>query len=147
MRRLARAAGAGAARATASGCSASTTATTATAAPTAWRGSTSCWQREGIADADGEVWLHCYPRVLGYAFKPVSFWYCHRADGALAAVVVEVNNTFGERHCYLLARRRQLGFGPRAARAQGLPRLAVLRRQRQLPLPLHAHRSAAATPA
>ena len=57
---------------------------------------------EGIADADGEVWLHCYPRVLGYTFKPVSFWYCHRADGSLRAIVVEVNNTFGERHCYLL---------------------------------------------
>jgi DUF1365 family protein len=58
--------------------------------------------REGIDDADGEVWLHCYPRVLGYAFKPVSFWYCHRADHRLRAIVVEVNNTFGERHCYLL---------------------------------------------
>ena len=53
-------------------------------------------------DADGEVWLHTYPRVFGYVFKPVSFWYCHRSDGSLAAVVVEVNNTFGERHCYLL---------------------------------------------
>ena len=59
-------------------------------------------QREGIHDADGEVWLHTYPRVLGYTFKPVSFWYCHRADGRLRAIVVEVNNTFGERHCYLL---------------------------------------------
>ena len=56
----------------------------------------------GIAPGQGEVWLHTYPRVLGYVFKPVSFWYCHRADGALAAIVVEVNNTFGERHCYLL---------------------------------------------
>ncbi len=62
--------------------------------------------REGIHDATGEVWLHTYPRVLGYSFKPVSFWYCHRASddqgGALRAIVVEVNNTFGERHCYLL---------------------------------------------
>jgi DUF1365 family protein len=58
--------------------------------------------KEGITDAPGEVWLHTYPRVLGYVFKPVSFWYCHRADGSLAAVVAEVNNTFGERHCYLL---------------------------------------------
>jgi len=57
---------------------------------------------EGVTDAGGEAWLHTYPRVLGYAFMPVSFWYCHRADGSLAAVVVEVNNTFGERHCYLL---------------------------------------------
>jgi len=61
--------------------------------------------REGIHDAQGEVWLHCFPRVLGHAFKPVSFWYCHRsreAGAGLAAIVVEVNNTFGERHCYLL---------------------------------------------
>ena len=58
--------------------------------------------REGVVDATGEVWLHCYPRVLGHTFKPVSFWYCHRADATLAAIVVEVNNTFGERHCYLL---------------------------------------------
>ena len=57
----------------------------------------------GIADADGEVWLHCIPRMFGFAFKPASFWYAHRADGTLAAIVVEVNNTFGERHCYLLA--------------------------------------------
>ncbi|MDE2565609.1 MAG: DUF1365 domain-containing protein [Burkholderiales bacterium] len=57
---------------------------------------------QGIDDADGEAWLQTYPRMLGYVFKPVSFWYCHRADGALRAVVAEVNNTFGERHCYLL---------------------------------------------
>ncbi len=59
--------------------------------------------RAGIADAQGELWLHTFPRVLGYVFNPVSFWFCHRSDGALRAVVCEVNNTFGERHCYLLA--------------------------------------------
>jgi DUF1365 family protein len=59
-------------------------------------------QSEGINDATGEIWLHCYPRVFGYTFKPVSFWYCHGADKTLRAIVVEVNNTFGERHCYLL---------------------------------------------
>lgn len=58
---------------------------------------------EGIDDADGEVWLHTFPRVLGHVFKPVSFWYAHRSDGSLAAVLAEVNNTFGERHAYLLA--------------------------------------------
>ena len=60
--------------------------------------------KEGISDATGEVWLHTYPRVLGYTFKPVSFWYCHTGSGALRTIVVEVNNTFGERHCYLLDR-------------------------------------------
>ncbi|NBX56373.1 MAG: DUF1365 domain-containing protein [Betaproteobacteria bacterium] len=57
---------------------------------------------QGVDDAQGEVWLHTYARVLGYVFKPVSFWYCHRADNSLAAIVAEVNNTFGERHCYVL---------------------------------------------
>jgi DUF1365 family protein len=61
---------------------------------------------EGVHDADGEIWLQTYPRLLGYAFKPVSFWYCHRADGSLAAVLAEVNNTFGERHVYLLEQAR-----------------------------------------
>ena len=57
---------------------------------------------EGITDAAGEVWLHCYPRIFGFTFKPVSFWYCHDTSDHLRAIVVEVNNTFGERHCYLL---------------------------------------------
>jgi DUF1365 family protein len=65
------------------------------------------WLREqlaahGVDDADGAVWLHTYPRVFGYVFNPVSFWYCYRRDGRLRAIVAEVNNTFGERHCYLL---------------------------------------------
>ena len=67
--------------------------------------------REGVEDASGEIWLHTYPRVLGHTFKPVSFWYCHRADGTLRAIVVEVNNTFGERHCYLLDPPQGLAYG------------------------------------
>lgn len=58
---------------------------------------------EGVHDADGEAWLHTFPRMFGYVFNPVSFWFAHRADGALRAAVCEVNNTFGERHFYLLA--------------------------------------------
>ncbi len=58
--------------------------------------------RESIV-ADGEIVLHAFPRMLGYVFNPVSFWVCHRADGGVAAVLAEVNNTFGETHHYLLA--------------------------------------------
>jgi DUF1365 family protein len=36
-------------------------------------------------------------RVLGYVFNPVSFYWCYRADGSLACIVAELNNTFGER--------------------------------------------------
>lgn len=60
--------------------------------------------RHGILDATGECWLQCLPTTAGYSFKPVSFWYCLDASGDLAAVVAEVNNTFGQRHCYLLHR-------------------------------------------
>ncbi len=54
-------------------------------------------------DASGEVWLQTMPRVFGYAFNPISCWYCHDASGALRAILAEVNSTFGERHRYLLA--------------------------------------------
>ena len=50
-----------------------------------------------------EVWLQTFPRVLGYVFNPVSFWYGYDADGKLLAILAEVSNTFGERHNYLLA--------------------------------------------
>ena len=53
-------------------------------------------------DADGEIWLQTFPRLFGYVFNPVSFWYCHDRSGALKAVLAEVNNTFGESHRYLL---------------------------------------------
>ena len=56
----------------------------------------------GIEGVNGEVWLHCFPRVWGYAFKPVSFWYGHSESGELKVILVEVNNTFGQRHCYLI---------------------------------------------
>ena len=68
-------------------------------------------RREGVRDADGEVWLQTMPRVLGFVFNPVSFWFCHRADGALRAVLCDVRNTFGERHFYLLDTGAAIGNG------------------------------------
>lgn len=68
-------------------------------------------QREGIHDADGEIWLQTFPRVFGYVFNPVSFWFCHNKDGKLRAVLSEVRNTFGERHCYLLDAGDVLRYG------------------------------------
>lgn len=61
----------------------------------------------GIQDVDGEIWLQTFPRMLGYVFKPVSFWFCERADGELRAVIAEVNNTFGDRHIYVLDAKGQ----------------------------------------
>ena len=54
---------------------------------------------------DGEIVLQTFPRLCGYVFNPVSFWFCHAGDGRLIAVLAEVNNTFGGSHSYLLHRR------------------------------------------
>ncbi|WP_026552068.1 DUF1365 domain-containing protein [Arthrobacter sp. H20] len=56
----------------------------------------------GINDADGRVTMLASGRVLGHVFNPLSLFWCHRVDGSLAAVIAEVHNTYGERHCYLL---------------------------------------------
>jgi DUF1365 family protein len=58
-------------------------------------------RERGLPD-DGEVVLQTFPRVLGYVFNPVSFWFCHDRRGELIALLAEVSNTFGERHHYLL---------------------------------------------
>lgn len=56
----------------------------------------------GIDLGGGRIKLLCYPRILGFVFNPLSVLYCHAETGALVAVIYEVNNTFGERHSYLV---------------------------------------------
>ena len=41
-------------------------------------------------------------RAFGYCFNPISVFWCHRRSGDLAGVVVEVHNTYGDRHAYLV---------------------------------------------
>lgn len=56
----------------------------------------------GITLDGGRVQLLCMPRVLGFVFNPISVYFCRTADGAVAAMLYEVNNTFGGRHSYLI---------------------------------------------
>ncbi len=49
-----------------------------------------------------KVFLMAHPRVLGYVFNPVSFWFCLNEKEELIAVLAEVNNTFNEAHSYLI---------------------------------------------
>ena len=58
--------------------------------------------RAGCDDGISRVELLTMPRMFGHVFNPVSFFYCYRADGAMRCIVAEVNNTFGERHLYIL---------------------------------------------
>ena len=41
-------------------------------------------------------------RAFGYCFNPISVFWCWDESGALAATVVEVHNTYGDRHAYLV---------------------------------------------
>lgn len=52
--------------------------------------------------AGGAIRLLTMPRILGYAFNPISVYFCDDASGALRALLYEVNSTFGERHSYLI---------------------------------------------
>lgn len=57
----------------------------------------------GVCLEGGRIRLLCLPRVLGFAFNPLAVWYCEHRDGSLRAIIAEVRNTFGEKHCYVLA--------------------------------------------
>lgn len=48
------------------------------------------------------IFLFTHPRVLGYVFNPVSFWFCLDNKENLMAVLCGVSNTFGENHNYLI---------------------------------------------
>jgi DUF1365 family protein len=58
--------------------------------------------RHGIDLGGGQVLMLGHARVLGHVFNPLTVYWCHRADGSLAAVLVEVHNTYRQRHAYLL---------------------------------------------
>jgi DUF1365 family protein len=64
------------------------------------------WVRKILADwqvpqADGRIVLVTLPRLFGFVFNPVSFFFCLDKAGSLRAVISEVHNTFGDRHCYI----------------------------------------------
>ncbi|MDC7695483.1 DUF1365 domain-containing protein [Asticcacaulis currens] len=57
---------------------------------------------QGLYEAGDRLFLLAMPRVLGFVFNPISLYFVEKADGDLRAVVYQVNNTFGDRHCYVL---------------------------------------------
>jgi DUF1365 family protein len=57
---------------------------------------------EGVDLGGGRILMLAMPRVLGTVFNPISVYWCHTADGRLACNVVEVHNTYGDRHAYLV---------------------------------------------
>jgi DUF1365 family protein len=61
-----------------------------------------CARAHGIDLAGGKVKLLCYPRLLGYAFNPLSVYFCFDAVGDLVLMIYEVRNTFRQMHHYVL---------------------------------------------
>jgi DUF1365 family protein len=61
--------------------------------------------RQLLADHDidaASVVMLSGARTLGYAFNPISLFWCYDEAGASCAVVAEVHNTYGGRHAYVL---------------------------------------------
>ena len=58
--------------------------------------------QHNIEQTPSSIRLLCFPRVLGWVFSPISVWYCMNENDEPLAVICEVNNTFGEKHYYLL---------------------------------------------
>lgn len=48
------------------------------------------------------IMLLSMPRLLGYAFNPLSVFFCHDEDGRLESAVYEVKNTFGDQIPYVV---------------------------------------------
>ena len=62
---------------------------------------------QGIDPTGWRILLVTNLRVFGYLFNPASFYLCRDPSGRLQVVIVEVNNTFHERHIYTLRPERE----------------------------------------
>lgn len=61
------------------------------------------WQAIGREGAPARVELLTAPRILGYAFNPISCFFLYDHVDRFSAVIFEVNSTFGERCQYAFA--------------------------------------------
>lgn len=65
----------------------------------------------GIDDPGLTIQLLCMPRVAGYDFNPLSIYFCRDGNGALIAMIYEVNNTLGGRKSYVIPASPAAGTG------------------------------------
>ncbi|MCY7395571.1 MAG: DUF1365 family protein [Nocardioides sp.] len=50
----------------------------------------------------GRAVMAAHPRAVGYCFNPISVFWCWDRQGRRLPTVVEVHNTYGDRHAYLV---------------------------------------------
>jgi DUF1365 family protein len=65
------------------------------------------------AAVPARIMMLTMPRLFGYAFNPITVYFCYDADGALTATIYEVHNTFGEAHCYVFSASAGMDAVPR----------------------------------
>ena len=58
--------------------------------------------REGLGQFGAKILFMATPSVLGYAFNPISFYFCYDVAGRLGAILHQVKNTFGDQIGYLM---------------------------------------------
>ncbi|MEL7228490.1 MAG: DUF1365 domain-containing protein, partial [Pseudomonadota bacterium] len=56
----------------------------------------------GLTQEVERITMLFYPRLLGFAFNPLTVYFCLDHDGAPRAMIYEVRNTFGEDVTYVL---------------------------------------------
>lgn len=75
-----------------------------------WREALSPWLVQADLPSPARLELLTLPRLAGRVFNPASFWFGRDAGGALLWMIVEIDNTFGERHIVPLdARTKPVG--------------------------------------
>ncbi|MCO5063499.1 MAG: DUF1365 domain-containing protein [Rhizobiaceae bacterium] len=55
----------------------------------------------GVQMPAHRIFLLSYPRILGYAFNPISVYFAYDGSDELIAMIYAVRNTFGDRHSYV----------------------------------------------
>lgn len=55
--------------------------------------------KDNLGFVPDKIWLQTLPRIFGYSFNPINFWFCY-SETCIDGVLCEVNNTFGDRHFY-----------------------------------------------
>lgn len=57
-------------------------------------------RQAGLDEQVARIRMLAYPRIVGYAFNPLTTYFLEDAAGSVRMIVYEVHNTFGEHHFY-----------------------------------------------
>lgn len=58
--------------------------------------------KAGFDPEETGVQMLFFPRLLGYAFNPLTVYFCRDSNDQLCLIIYQVDNTFGERQFYVL---------------------------------------------